>query len=75
MYAIIGTDQSGNQVFWRKWTGDCIKGRPKWVNKLSLKCLYENKATAQKTVNGTGSTHWNITGITNISIMQVTQLP
>ncbi len=74
-YAIAGTDKSGNRLFWRKWTGACANGRPKWVNKLTMKCLYENKTTAQKIINGTGSYHWNTKGITNVSVIQVTQLP
>lgn len=49
---------NGKKVYWRKWTGDCSAGRPKWVEKFSFKCLFNNKKIAEKTLSGKGSSHF-----------------
>jgi urease accessory protein UreE len=82
-FAIRGTSQ-GLPVFWRKWTSASVAGRPKWVDRLSLKCLFAQRTVAEKTLNGTGSGHFSlqrdlpnggVVQVNNAEVVEVNDLP
>jgi len=52
MFVITGRDGSGKTWYWRKWTGACSSGHPKWVERFSPKCIYAQRKVAEKTAAG-----------------------
>jgi hypothetical protein len=58
-FFVITGKVEGFSVYWQKWTGASVSGRPKWVRTLSSFCLFDALNTAQKMADGKGSTHWH----------------
>lgn len=77
-YVISGT-LNGDKVYWRKWTSASVSGRPKWVSKLTLNCLFAQQPVAQKTANGNGSSHFTTTTPTGpvcaVAVEEIVYLP
>jgi len=66
-FAIVGESEGGT-VYWKKWTGDSVAGRPEWTNQFGLNVLYPSRRTAER---GQQSRHYHDDGIDNVRIVPV----
>jgi len=55
---LIRAIQGNKTYFWQKWTGASVAGRPKWVEKFNLHCLYQTRGAIEKMVKN-GSAHFS----------------
>ena len=71
-FVVRGT-AGGRTVWWKKWTGACVAGRPKWVDRLTANCLFANQTNAE---NASNSRHWQLatprgTPVTDVTVEEV----
>jgi hypothetical protein len=58
VFVITGLDTRGRKWWWRKWTGACCAGRPKWVENFSHRCIFAQRTLAEKTINSQSSKYF-----------------